>query len=51
MCDWEAEAYAEYLLWVDAEKSRAHVRSTAPHERSPVKRSISVDVPPVVAEA
>jgi len=22
MCDWEAEEYAEYLLWVEAEKAR-----------------------------
>jgi len=23
MCDWDAEEYAEYLLWVGAESTRA----------------------------
>ena len=26
MCDWEADEYAEYLLWVAAEKARARAR-------------------------
>jgi len=28
MCDWDAEEYAEYLLWVEAEK----VRSRSPRQ-------------------
>ena len=29
MCDWDAEEYAEYLLWAEAEKARAEGRARA----------------------
>jgi len=35
MCDWEAGEYAEYLLWVEAEKARARVRARPSLVESP----------------
>jgi len=29
MCDWDAEEYAEYLLWVEAQNVRAPARVRA----------------------
>jgi len=37
MCDWEAEEYAEYLLWVEAEKARARARLRLAPEESRMK--------------
>jgi hypothetical protein len=33
MCDWEAEEYAEYLLWIEAETARSRVRYRAPADK------------------
>jgi hypothetical protein len=35
LCDWEAEEYAEHLLWVEAERARARDRPS--FEKSPTK--------------
>ena len=44
MCDWEAEEYAEYLLWVEMEKTRARLRAQPARE----ERSISSSTPVVL---
>jgi hypothetical protein len=51
MCEWEAEEYAEYLLWLEAEKVRARGPLPTQRERSPLKSSVSVEVRHEVAEA
>jgi hypothetical protein len=51
MCDWEAEEYAEYLLWVEAEKVRARGPSPTQRERPLLKSSVSVEVRQELAEA
>ena len=51
MCDWEAEEYAEHLLWVEAEKARARGRLHFAPEESPVKVTSLAAVPREAAEA
>jgi len=51
MCDWEAEEYAEHLLWVEAEKARARERLPQARESSRFKSSADVAFPREVAEA
>jgi hypothetical protein len=51
MCDWEAEEYAEYLLWVEAERARARARPRPAPEESRVKASFLTAIPREAAEA
>lgn len=51
MCDWETEEYAEYLLWVEAEKVRARARPRPAPEASRVNASFLTEVPRETAEA
>lgn len=51
MCDWDAEEYAEYLLWVEAEKARARARLHLAPEEFRVKASTLAAILPEAAEA
>lgn len=45
MCDWEAAEYAEYLLWMEAEKARARARLRPAPAESRVTESLLAEVP------
>jgi len=49
MCDWDAEEYVEYLLWVEAEKASARVRP-APRE-GVATLTKPVEIPTAAAES
>jgi len=49
MCDWEAEEYAEFLLWVEAERVRA--RGDERSEAHACEPLVEVAVPPTPVEA
>jgi len=51
MCDWEAEEYAEYLLWVEAEKARARARLRLAPDETRVRAPTLAAIPPEIAEA
>ena len=51
MCDWEAEEYAEYLLWVEAEMARVRPRVRIAPKEPQVKASHLLVALPEAAEA
>ena len=51
MCDWEAEEYAEYLLWAEAAKARARAAPRAPTNEPSSKETEPVLLPPTLVEA
>lgn len=51
MCDWEAEEYAEYLLWAETQKARARARANPPREVRVLKTLTSVVLSPEPVEA
>ena len=51
MCDWDAEEYAEYLLWREAEEVRARIRARSPKEPRLGRLASAIPVPSEVVEA
>ncbi len=51
MCDWDAEEYAEYLLWAEAARARARIRTPSPKEPRLERLPLAMPVPNEVAEA
>jgi hypothetical protein len=51
MCDWDAEEYAEYLLWVGAEATRARARTPTRADESSAELTTPAAPPPEAAEA
>jgi len=51
MCDWEAEEYAEYLLWVEAEKARLRARARSTSDGVSMRLTSPIVPPTDVAAA